>query len=58
MTEILYAGLILIVEQIMFYNLGSPTNFQNFHFFSTPLWGGGGVKKSIFFFFKILDFDI
>ena len=38
----LYAGLILIVEQIMFYNLDSPTNFQKFYFFSTPLRGGVG----------------
>ena len=56
MTEILYAGLILIVEQIN--NLGSPTNFQNFHFFSTPLRGGGAAKKSHFIIFKILVFDL
>ena len=38
-TTILYAGIILIVEQIMFCNIGSTTNF---HFFSTPLRGGEG----------------
>ena len=30
----------------MFCNIGSPTNFQNFHFFSTPLQGVGGTGIS------------
>ena len=28
----------------MFSNLGSMTNFENFHFFSTPSEGGWGKK--------------
>ena len=34
---ILYAGLILIAEQIIFCNLGSPTNFKNLHFCSKKI---------------------
>ena len=43
----MYAGLILIVEQIMLCHLGSD-QFSKFHFFSTPSEGGWG-KKSDFF---------
>ena len=46
--EILYAGTILIVEQIMFYNLGSLTNFRNFDFFNIYLRGGWGKKIDLF----------
>ena len=31
----------------MFSNLGSMTNFENFHFFSTPSEGGWGKKDAI-----------
>ena len=41
-------ALFLWALKIMFCNLGSPTTFQNFHFFSTPLRGGVGGYTPVY----------
>ena len=51
----MYAGLLFIVEQIMFCNSGSPTIFQNFHFLLPPSEGGWG-KTSDFFLLQNFGF--
>ena len=49
--------LILSALKMMFSDLGSTTDIENFNFFSTPL-GGGGVKKWNSIFAKIFILDI